>query len=168
MNICFLSYRENNPYIGGIEKTTYILGRELKKRGNEILFLSQTNSHSYKTYEPVCKELFFPDCNNINSETNRIFLEEIIEKHSIDIFINQYSTTRGFNTLCQLVKQQKADIKIITRLHLDPTYKIKEISENVFIKEKNGTNLLSWSKDLFLKTRFVTIGHKKILSKVME
>lgn len=168
MKICFISYRNNNPYIGGIEKTTYILGRELKKRGYEILFLSQINSHSYKTYEPVCKELFFPDCNNINSETNRKFLEEIIEQDGINIIINQYSTTKGFNTLCQLIKKQKADIKIISPLHLDPAYKIKETSENFFIKEKNGTSLRSWSKNLFLYTKFKIIGYKKVLNNIRK
>lgn len=168
MNICFLSYRENNPYIGGIEKTTYILGRELKKRGYGILFLSQINSHSYKKYEPVCKELLFPDYKNIDSEINYSFLKETIEHNSIDIIINQYSTTKGFNTLCQLIKQKNPDIKIISPLHLDPAYKIKEISENFFIKEKNGTSFRRWSEDLFLKTRFKIVGYKKILNKVKE
>lgn len=163
MNICFITYRENNPYIGGIEKTTYILGRELKKRGYGILFLSQINSHSYKKYEPVCKELFFPDCNIIDSEINYSFFKETIEHNSIDIIINQYSTTKGFNTLCQLVKQQKANIKIISPLHLDPTYKIKEISENFFIKEKNGISLRNWFKELFLYTYSKVIGSRETL-----
>ena len=136
---------------------------ELKKRGYEILFLSQINSHSYKTYEPVCKEIFFPDSNNIDSETNRKFLEEIIEQDGINIIINQYSTTKGFNTLCKQIKQQNPDIKIISPLHLDPTYKIKEISENFFIKEKNGISLRSWFKELFLYTYSKVIGSRETL-----
>ena len=168
MNICFLSYRENNPYIGGIEKTTYILGRELKQRGYEILFLSQINSHSYKTYEPLCKELFFPDYNNIDSEINCKFLKETIEHNNINVIINQYSTTKGFNTLCQQIRQQNPDIKIISPLHLDPAYKIKEITENFFIKDKNGTSLQSWCRNLFLYIRFKALGHRKLLNNARE
>ena len=168
MNICFITYRENNPYIGGIEKVTYLLSKEFLERGHTVTCISQINTNSYKTYEPLCKELFFPDYKNIDSEINYRFLKETIEHNSIDIIINQYSTTKGFNTLCQLIKQKNPDIKIISPLHLDPTYKIKEISENFFIKEKNGTSLRRWSKNLFLYTRFNTTGHKKVLCNVRE
>ena len=150
MNLCFISYRENNPYIGGIEKTTYIIGRELKRRGHEILFISQINSHTYKKYEPICNELFFPDSECIESEINIRFLLKIIERNCINIIINQYSTTDGFNTICNVVRKKKPHIRIITPLHLDPFHKIKEISENFFINKKNGKKPFFLFQEIYL------------------
>ena len=154
MNICFLSYRENNPYIGGIENVTYTLSKELTKRGHKIICLSQIHSKIEKTYSPACKELFLPNSKKIDAKENIHFLCTLIKKESIDIIINQYSTTLGFCKLCKEAQQECAGVKIITPLHLEPEQSIKGIRNNFFIKYKNGNNIKQWLIDLLLFLKF--------------
>ena len=154
MNICFISYRENNPFIGGIEKVTNILSNELVARGHNVTHVSLINTNSYKKYTPACEEFFLPDKNDIQTETNKTFLSQIITEKRIQILINQYSTTQDFNTLCHNIKKQYQHIKVITPLHLDPLYRLKGESSNFFIKQKNGNSPRHWFLDCFLYVKF--------------
>lgn len=166
MNICFLSYRENNPYIGGIENVTYALSKELTKRGHNIICLSQIHSQIDKPYTPVYKELFLPNHEQINSKENLVFLCKLIKEEDIDIIINQYSTTLGFCELCQNAKQLYNNIKIVTPLHLEPEQSIKGIKNNFFIKYKNGGNIKKWIIDLILFLKFHLYKKKRLYKKI--
>lgn len=168
MDICFIGYRENNPFIGGIEKVTYLLSKELVVRGHRVTLVSQTNTNSYKKYTPVCEEIFLPDKDNILSERNYIFLSNIIEKREVQIIVNQYSTTRGFCTLCYKIKKQFPQIKIVTPLHLDPLYRLKGNSKSYFIAQRNGKNLKKWGKDLLLFTRFHVFLKRNLLKNIKK
>lgn len=154
MNICFLSYRENNPYIGGIENVTYTLSKELTNREHKIICLSQIHSKIEKTYSSACKELFLPDSKEIDSKENIHFLCTLIKEENIDIIINQYSTTLGFCRLCKEAQKECDSVKIITPLHLEPEQSIKGIRNNFFIKYKNGNNIKQWIIDFLLFLKF--------------
>lgn len=59
MNICIINLRENNPYIGGVEKVSYLLGKDWVSKGHNVIFLSCYHSNISKPYDIVCKELFY-------------------------------------------------------------------------------------------------------------
>ena len=166
MNICFLSYRENNPYIGGIENVTYTLSKELTERGHNIICLSQIHSQIDKPYTPVCKELFLPNHEQINSKENLNFLCKLIKEEDIDIIINQYSTTLGFCELCHNAKQLYNNIKIVTPLHLEPEQSIKGIKNNFFIKYKNEGNIKNWIIDFILFLKFHLYKKKRLYKNI--
>ncbi len=168
MNICFLSYRENNPYIGGIENVTYTLSKELAKRGHTVICLSQIHSNIEKPYTPVCKEVFLPNNEQINSKENLDFLCKLIKEKDIDIIINQYSTTLGFCELCHNAKQLFNSIKIVTPLHLEPEQSIKGIKNNFFIKYKNGGNIKKWIIDFILFLKFHLYKKKRLYKKINQ
>lgn len=168
MNICFLSYRENNPYIGGIENVTYTLSKELTERGHNIICLSQIHSQIDKPYAPVCKELFLPNHEYINSKENLDFLCKLIEEENIDIIINQYSTTLGFCELCHNAKQLYNNIKIVTPLHLEPEQSIKGLRNNFFIKYKNGCDFKAFILDAILFLRFYLYKKRGLYKKIKQ
>ena len=147
MNICFLSYRENNPYIGGIENVTYLLCKSFIEKGHSVVCISQTNSKKV-SYEPICQEYFFPRTDDLGNEINLLFLESVIEKHNIDIIVNQNSINKQSIILCEKIKERFPKKKIITPLHFDLFYEQKAIVNNFFIKIKNGSKLSSWINDI--------------------
>lgn len=152
MNICFITYRENNPYIGGIENVTHILCKSLVERGYNIICVSQVNTQS-GGYTPACKELFFPEVESFNNEANRHFFKSIIQKYNIDIIINQNSVDTQSVEFCNRIKGEFPRIKIITPLHFDLFYERKAIENNFFIRMKNGNKFSLWIKDLLLFLR---------------
>ena len=168
MNIIFLSYRENNPFIGGIEKVTHLLSKELVARGFHVTHIAQINTNSYKKYTPTCDEFFLPEKNHILSEQNYIFLSEIVKQRKTQILVNQYSTTVGFNTLCYKIKKEFPKIKIVTPLHLEPLYRLKDESNRFFVSQRNGKDLKKWFKDLFLFTRFHVHYKRKLLREIKK
>lgn len=153
MNICFITYRENNPHIGGIENVTYLLSKSFIERGYNVICVSQINTQE-GNYTPVCLEFFFPEAKTLNNETNTQFLVSIIDRYDIDIIINQNSVDIQSIELCNSIKHKFPDKKIITPLHFDLFYEEKAISNNFFIKEKNGKDILQWIKDILLFTKF--------------
>lgn len=84
MTICFVSYRTNNPHIGGIENVTYSLCKEFIKRGYKVICISQLDDTGQK-YTPIYTELRFPNKNSIYNKDNLYFLEKTIKK---PLFIN--------------------------------------------------------------------------------
>ena len=114
MNICFLTYRENNPYIGGIENVTHILSKSFTERGHYVICLSQINSKKEK-YIPVCEEFFFPEPSNFKTPKNLQFVISTIKKYNIDIIINQYSKDIQTVELCEEIKSRFPEKKIITQ-----------------------------------------------------
>ena len=104
MNICFITYRENNPYIGGIENVTYLLSKSFIERGYNVICISQLDDKS-QDYTPLCTELHFPNKKNIYNKDNLCFLEKVIKENNVDIIINQYSINTGFLKLCHKIKE---------------------------------------------------------------
>ena len=153
MNICFITYRENNPHIGGIENVTYLLSKSFIERGHNVICVSQINTKE-GNYAPACEEFLFPEAKTLNNETNTQFLVSIIDRYDIDIIINQNSVDIQSIELCNSIKHKLPGKKIITPLHFDLFYEEKAISNNFFIKEKNGKDILQWTKDILLFTKF--------------
>lgn len=164
MNICFITYRENNPYIGGIENVTYLLCKSFIERGHCVVCISQINSKN-TFYRPVCKEFFFPITDNLSNKTNLLFLETVIEEHGIDIIINQNSVDTQSMELCDNIKRKITRIKIITPLHFDLFYEEKAIANNFFIKTKNGNKISAYAKDMLFFFQYHLYKKKQIREK---
>ncbi|MBR3915553.1 MAG: glycosyltransferase [Bacteroidaceae bacterium] len=167
MTICFVSYRTNNPYIGGIENVTYSLCKEFTKRGYNVICISQLDDKS-QDYTPLCTELRFPNKKNIYNKDNLYFLEKVIKENNIDIIINQYSINTGFSKLCHKIKEVFPYVMLITPLHFDLRHQLKAIENNCFIKIKNGTDIIMWAKGLLLFCKYHLYKKHIILKQIKE
>lgn len=104
-NILFFCPREVNVTMGGIERVTDSLARYLIRNGYNVVFMSVEHT-SGKEYECVAPQYF------TKSDGNERWILEIINKHQIDVVINQM----GFFTYCpkESLPQQ---VKVVTVMH---------------------------------------------------
>lgn len=162
MNICIINLRENNPYIGGVEKVSYLLGKDWVSKGHNVIFLSCYHSNISKPYDIVCKELFLPNKEYIISKENFGFFTNIIVQNKIEIIINQGSVFEECCKLCNYIKESTR-VKLITTIHYSPLCKLTAIKNNFFIKSKLDRNLIDWLKDCLLCFRFHLFKKKESL-----
>lgn len=150
MNICILNHRENNPYIGGVEKISYTLAHLWKDRGYSVIFLSLQKSEIIKEYHSDCDEFFLPNNDNVCSIENRKFIMEIFHKYQISIVINQANVFPKVCALARMIKQN-FPIKLITTIHYAPLFELAGIENNFFLSTKKGIKNNLFSLLLFLR-----------------
>lgn len=167
MNICIVNIRENNPYIGGVERVSYILGHDWQKRGHHVFFLSQYESNLLKEYSCSCPEYFLPDPRNAEAEENFRFFVELLISNKIEIVINQGSVFHGLCGLCQRVRHTTG-VKLITVIHYAPLYRLAANESGFFIKEKLGKNILKWLIDTGLYLNYHLAGKRRIISAIKK
>lgn len=160
MNICILNLRENNPYIGGVERITYTLAQQWEKRGHQVILLSQYKSSIQKQYTSACEEFFLPNPEVVLSDINIKFISNIIKKYRVAIVLNQASV---FPDLCKLAKRIKIDfdVKVITVIHYSPLFELAGIENNFFLYRKSVKSLFV---SFLLYIRYY-LYHKKFLKK---
>lgn len=87
MNIVFLFFRPFDPHIGGVERVTDILTKELQSRGYNIKFLIFRKIANIG--ELAAETYYFPNPDNYISEENKEFYANFIKGHNIDICVLQ-------------------------------------------------------------------------------
>ena len=136
MNLLFVYPTAFIPYKGGVERVTYLLSLELRKRGHNIFHL-----HTHKDINETKFEfptVYFPS-SDYNNPINIPFYHQFIKKHNIDIVINQcgaHSDSILFNNT------GSSSTKSISVIHFNPAMNSDsywhEISQlrNKSLKEK--------------------------------
>lgn len=114
MRILFMTEFPVVPYLGGIERVTYILAEKFLKKGHEVAFLA-VNSKAYieKENDFSSCQFFLEDC--INEDERGI--NTIIKRFQPDIVINQLFTIEGANILDDI---KDKNIKKVSVCHNQP------------------------------------------------
>ena len=87
MNIAFLFFRPLDPHIGGVERVTDILTKELKSRGYNIEYLV---FRKIENIGDLATDIYyFPDPEIYVTEKNKKFYTRFIKEHKIDICVLQ-------------------------------------------------------------------------------
>ena len=153
MNILFYVSCTPDPLNGGIERVSYILASEFKKYGykNYCIYYSELNP-DYKSdvYE---KTYYIPY--TINDLQSRI--KDILEKHHIDIVMNQLAYIWPINNAFYDIKKE-INFKLLTVHHNNPV-------ENHYIIEnriRQSKNNLKGIIRYFAYKIFPFIIHKRI------
>lgn len=114
MNILFIFHSEIIPHNGGVQRVTDILAGELRKRGHHVFFISTRESHDeYKSVSGVQEHTFGYE------EDKKKFLQQylsVLEKHQIDIVINQEANKESLF----LLKNTPKTIRKVTVFHNRP------------------------------------------------
>ncbi len=128
MNILFANTQEFNPQIGGVERVTDILTRYFINNFDvKVYFLAAFQSDYSKSYTPSAEQFILPNQKEILDKVNIDFFAEVIQENSIDVVVNQAGNIERFCELCFKVKQIHA-FKLISELHIDPAFRLKEMS----------------------------------------
>lgn len=112
MNILFLAYFPMEPSVGGIQRVTDILVKELVRRGHDVSCLSlQLGPEA--TDVPIAPQYYI----NVEQDTNwEKHFEELINERKIEYIINQSP-----NTLTnRVLKLLKTKAKIVSVFHTQP------------------------------------------------
>lgn len=114
MNILFLAYFPMEPSVGGIQRVTDILVKELLRRGHDVSCLSlQLGPET--TDVPIAPQYYI----NVEQDTNwEKHFEELINVRKIEYIINQSP-----NTLTnRVLKLLKTKAKIVSVFHTQPFF----------------------------------------------
>lgn len=113
MNIMFVFYKPIIPNAGGVQRVTYTLTKELKKRGHNVVFVSNTDKDEIENHDFIAPQY------HIELEGRD---EKEIEKE-IQTISSRHKTT---HVICQtldkayLSKYFPSDIKKIAACHVQP------------------------------------------------
>lgn len=112
MNILFLAYFPMEPSVGGIQRVTDVLVKELLRRGNDVSCLSLQLG-------PIATDLTTAPQYYINVEqdTNwKKHIEDLINERNIEYIINQSPNTLTYHVL----KLLNTKAKIVSVFHTQP------------------------------------------------
>lgn len=122
MNIMFLAIFPIIPSVGGVQRVTDSLSKELQSRGHTVIYMTYSRKHMMR-YGPFSAPQYYVEIQNRKSDEIKREVEQIIQKHSIQIVINQ-----NFNNYIFLNFLPKY-LKIISVCHIQP-YLNDSISHN--------------------------------------
>lgn len=115
MNILFLNAIPIIPYIGGVQKVTDCIARELIKRGHIVSFVYYEKRNIPEDYVFPCKQYYVSHEGRAIAETKDEWLK-ILHDNNIEIVVNLSSNAHSLYYL-QLIGDKS---KIVTIQHLRP------------------------------------------------
>lgn len=118
MNILFVSDSPFNPVVGGLERVTDVLSKELIKRGHSVYYLCGKIRPSYNyllDYEYPAKLYQLPNYGLFDNYENKTFYKYLQSDLKIDIVINQRGLGGLFNSLLTLTHT-----KLVSVIHSVP------------------------------------------------
>lgn len=134
MKIAFAFTWLFNPNVGGTERVTDLLTKELKKRGHKIYYIYSVKRESDTNFSnPADKTLFIPETTLLSEKGTEIF-KEYVKKHNIDFVINQ----GGVMGTCRTFTHVPNGCKSITVVHFEPRYGLDSLFMEQ-MKLRNGT-----------------------------
>lgn len=108
-----------NPSIGGIEKVTDTIAKELQKKGHNIYYLCGKACNfvdSLLIYKFPAEQFYLPYDNFFCNKLNENFYIELIQKNNINIVINQRGTENTFNYARNVPK----GVRFVSVIHTAP------------------------------------------------
>ena len=114
MNILFLFYAPMLPYVGGIQRVTENLAKEMKRRGHGVCYLSSNSDERDVNYNYPVPQYFLDE--TLAKETYYESYQRLLKENNIEIVINQEPR----EDLLELLKHTPDSVKIITCFHTHP------------------------------------------------
>lgn len=123
IRILFVNERPFNPILGGIERVTDILAKALIAKGQYSVYylcgkVEDKDMHSLD-YDFPAKLYTLPEYGLFKVDKNIEFYQDLLERHHIDIVVNQRGLNGGFNQILTI-----GDAKKISVIHSKPNSQI--------------------------------------------
>lgn len=118
MNILFVSDSPFNPILGGLERVTDVLARELQNRGHTINYLCgkiKPDKKCLLDYKYPCDLYQLPNWGLFDNQTNSEYYKNLQSNLNVDIVINQRGLGGWFNDLLPITHA-----KLISVVHSTP------------------------------------------------
>ena len=144
MNILIANTQEFNPQIGGVERVSSILATEFIKLGHQVFFIACSRSLFPGKYTTSAPQTILADTTIYNSEENIGEFCNFLEKHKIDIVMNQAGNIKEFSSLCFSAAEIYKKAKILSVIHIDPINRFKyllDLTPSILPGKKNYKNI---------------------------
>lgn len=123
-----------NPQVGGVERVTDLLTKQLIIRGYNVLYLHHVQKDSLMDYGYPAPIHFFPS-SDYHSQENVAFYHNFLKEHHVDIIINQCGLFED-STLYLNIGDNKC--KRISVLHSNPMLNYKHLSFEELVLKDNS------------------------------
>lgn len=131
MNILFCNTSDVSEIKGGTERITARISKGLTDKGNQCFLAYKTEIDTDLPLTPFVSRI----------NVNKASLEDFILKYHIDVVIIQ-KMTRDVKVFSNIREQHHLDLKIISVLHFNPGYELKDMSMSkalrILRKESKG------------------------------
>jgi glycosyltransferase involved in cell wall biosynthesis len=118
--ILFVNILPISPSFGGVERVTYLLTLELRRRGYDILYLALQSSNAVNdNIDIAAPQHYFPNT-DIHSKENVIFYNDFIIQNQINVIINQDGNLEESFLFLDINTINRKHVKIITVCHNKP------------------------------------------------
>ncbi len=113
MNVMFVAIYPIVPSVGGVQRVTDVLAKELQSRGHTVIFVTYSRKH-LMSYANFSAPQYYVEINERSSDDIKNEIDEIILKHKIEVVISQNFCNVHF--LRFLPKR----VKIVSVCHVQP------------------------------------------------
>ena len=116
MNILFVNDSPFNPVVGGLERVTDILAKELQKRGHIVYYLCGKIRHDKQyllEYEYPCELFQLPNFGIFDDKANSEYYKHLQQALAIDIIINQRGLGGWFNDILPITNTNSLRLSFI-------------------------------------------------------
>lgn len=162
MTVCILCHREPNPSLGGIERISYTLAKELSKSGLSVIFVYSIELAT-RDYVKICSTYRLPDrC--IESDKNLNFLLSIFQENNCSIVLNQAAHHIGFVNLCVKLLAEKSCLNIVSAIHFAPHQEWIALKSNRFLSKYGDEKPFMFQVTRFLHDLLLETKKEKILN----
>ena len=186
MNILFVNDSPFNPIVGGLERVTDILAKELLRRGYKVYYLCgkiNAEKQYLLEYAYPCELYQLPNFGLFDDKTNSEYYQDLQHKLKIDIVINQRGLGGWFNDILPITHANLISVLHSTpdsyiqlflnqliELTVPPYVKFKKIIKRIFPtlisyywKRKALVDLRNKYKELaYYSNAIVTLSNKDI------
>lgn len=116
MNILFLFYAPMLPYVGGIQRVTENLAKEMKRRGHNVCYLSSNSDDRDVQYNYPVPQFFLDE--TLDKDSYFASYQRLLKENNVEIVINQEPR----EDMLELLAHTTGGIKKITCCHLQPFF----------------------------------------------
>lgn len=133
------------PSLGGIERVTDSIARELQKRGYTVYYLfHRKHKERFLNYQSDFESFFLPYDKKLLSKENIRYYRELLDKKQISVVVNQHFYKKTVMFFC---KAHPDSVRFIDCVHCKPDYDYSQLFQQT-IRLKNNT-----LKDKFKRIR---------------
>lgn len=147
MNILFLNVESANPIRGGIQCVSYYLYKYFKSRGHKVTMLAW-----YRVVDNDAEDfVYMPDPSEILSESNKLFLTNLLQEYGIDVVLNHTCLSLQYSPVLKFIHNRGT--KIVSVFHSSP-FGVYGYNKYKWLRELKNISLRNFF-DLMIRYAFL-------------
>lgn len=155
MNILFITSMGVNPYCGGIERFSYMIGQRFISDGHKVCYLAFKHACDvgFEYNQSTYNQYYLPNSEDWLVDSNIVYLKKLVKDNRINVIFNQQGDSKCILELLCMAKSTN-NVKIVSVLHFDPHHCINLYKSSLRDIFNSGLSLRE-QIELIIKNTFV-------------